>query len=547
MRFKSVLSLLLLVFTASLFAQQPVNHEWAPNEVLIRFADHLKPSVQANGKMGVAAVDAVLADFSVAQWEQLFRAAPELPSDSGFTTYAGEFVRYPKLSNIYRYVLTPDSLGTKMFDLIDAFRALGPEYVVYAEPNFYRSSIGSTLEFNDTLYDQQWSLAAIQADTVIRLMQADTTKSDTTQVIAIIDTGVDRFHEDLQSKMWKNMAEVNGVNGVDDDQNGYVDDKFGWDFINNDGDPMDDNSHGTHCAGIAAAETDNELGMAGVSPGARIMGVKVLQSGGYGTASQVAQGILYAANNGATVINMSLGSPAASMVEQNALAVAYAYSFLVAAAGNNGLCIGIPDPSYKCPDGKTPKPFYPAAYSYVLGVESSSPSGGKSSFSNYDQDGPLSSAYPALLNYEVRAPGSQIISAIPAGNTGNNGRYAVKQGTSMAAPAVAGAVSLLQTFKPTFTHEKTFLHLIHSQTNTIKLLDAITMVLAPQMDYVSYQVVDTIDGDVDAAPDAGETIELVVGLKNVGGYNDSVWASIELDPLEDTTLVDFLQPVRFYG
>ena len=99
------------------------------------------------------------------------------------------------------------------------------------------------------------------------------------------------------------------------DQNGYVDDKFGWDFINNDGDPMDDNSHGTHCAGIAAAETDNELGMAGVSPGARIMGVKVLQSGGYGTASQVAQGILYAANNGATVINMSLGSPAASMVE----------------------------------------------------------------------------------------------------------------------------------------------------------------------------------------------------------------------------------------
>ena len=547
MRFKSVLSFFLLAFSATLFAQQPVNHEWAPNEVLVRFADHLKPSVQANGKIGVADVDAVLADFSVAQWEQLFRAAPELPSDSGFTTYAGEFVRYPKLSNIYRYVLTPDSLGTKMFDMIDAFRALGPEYVVYAEPNFYRSSIGSTLDFNDTLYDQQWSLAAIQADTVIRLMQADTTISDTTQVIAIIDTGVDRFHEDLQSKMWKNMAEVNGVNGVDDDQNGYVDDKFGWDFINNDGDPMDDNSHGTHCAGIAAAETDNELGMAGVSPGARIMGVKVLQSGGYGTASQVAQGILYAANNGATVINMSLGSPAASMVEQNALAVAYAYSFLVAAAGNNGLCIGKPDPTYKCPDGKTPKPFYPAAYSYVLGVESSAPSGAKSSFSNYDEDGPLSSAYPALLNYEVRAPGSQIISAIPAGNTGNNGRYAVKQGTSMAAPAVAGAVSLLQTFKPTFTHEKTFLHLIHSQTNNIKLLDAITMVLAPQMDYVSYQVVDTIDGDVDAAPDAGETIELVVGLKNIGGYNDSVWASIELDPLEDTTLVQFIQPVRFYG
>ena len=128
--------------------------------------------------------------------------------------------------------------------------------------------------------------------------------------------------------------------------------------------------------------------------------------------------------------------------------MAYAYQFLVAAAGNDGKCIGKPNPpDYKCPDGKKPKQNFPGAFSYVLGVESSAPSGGKSGFSNYDEDGPIQSAWPGLWNYEVRAPGSQIISAIPAGNTGNNGRYKFQQGTSMACPAVAGGVALLKSFQ----------------------------------------------------------------------------------------------------
>ena len=151
------------------------------------------------------------------------------------------------------------------------------------------------------------------------------------------------------------------------------------------------------------------------------------------------------------------------------------------------------------------------------------------------------------MNYEVRGPGAQIISAKPAGNTGNNGLYKFSQGTSMATPAVAGAVSLLKSFKPTFTHEKVFLHLIKTQANNIQLNTAIDYILPTEITYVTTSVVDTIDGDEDNRPDAGETIELVMKVKNTGGYNDSVWASIELDPLEDPTLVDFIDSVRFFG
>jgi len=523
---------------------------WVDGEVLVRFADGLDVSrLNSSTFTGLASVDKVLQAARIDEAEQLFPYEIELPtSEQGFTTYNGLYVEYPELGNIYRLHFN-DSL-TSVFDVIDQLTALGESTILYAEPNYYSGIMGVSPknEPNDTLYSQQWANEAIQADTVQARMAADTTVSDTNQVIAIIDTGVDKDHEDLKNKMWVNTAELNGSPGVDDDQNGFIDDTYGWDFINNDGNPMDDNSHGTHCAGSAAAETNNSKGIAGVSPGAKIMGVKVMQSSGYGAAADIAQGILYAANNGASVISMSIGGAGRSKVSEDALAVAYAYSFLVAAAGNDNICIGRPNPTYKCPDGKTPKPFYPAAYSYVLGVESSASYGGKSGFSNYDEDGRIASAYPDLLNYEVRAPGSQIISCKPAGNTGNNGRYNFSQGTSMACPAVAGGVSLLKSFQPTFTHEKVFLHLIKTQTNNIQLNTAIDYILPTEITYVTNTIVDTLaGGDNDNRADAGETVELVVKLKNTGGYNDSVWASIELDGLEDPSLVDFIDSVRFFG
>ncbi len=370
---------------------------WVDGDVLIRFEDNLSISFDKYNTTGYAPIDAILQDLDIKEVEQLFPYAINIPDKAdGFYTYNGLYVEYPRLDNIYR-INFKDSLGSNLFKVIDDLVAL-TDYVKYAEPNYYSGIMGVSPanEPNDTLYSQQWANEAIQADTVQARMAADSTVSDTNQVIAIIDTGVDKDHEDLKNKMWVNTAELNGSPGVDDDQNGFVDDIYGWDFVNNDGNPMDDNSHGTHCAGPAAAEVNNQKGIAGVSPGAKIMGVKVMQSSGYGAAADIAQGILYAANNGASVISMSIGGAGRSKVTEDALAVAYAYSFLVAAAGNDNICIGKPDPMYKCPDGKTPRPFYPAAYSYVLGVESSAPYGGKSGFSNYDEDGRIKSAYPDL-------------------------------------------------------------------------------------------------------------------------------------------------------
>ena len=541
-----------ILMAQSGFAQSVIpldaNSEWVNGEVLVRFSDQINVKVdKATRKVSNTSIRPAFMGVIIEEVEQLFpfqKSAPD--GQSGFYTIGGQWIQYPKLTNIYRFKII-DSTGSQIFNFIKALTDLGGDYVVYAEPN-YVSAIHGSYEPNDTLYAQQWNLEAIQADTVQARMLADSTVTDTNTVIAIIDTGVDKDHLDLRNKMWVNEAELNGLPNVDDDQNGFIDDKYGWDFVNNDGNPMDDNNHGTHCAGIAAAETNNGIGIAGVSPGSKIMAVKVMQSGGYGASADIAQGILYAANNGADIISMSIGGTAPSQVTYDALAVAYAYSFLVASAGNSSLCIGKPSPpDYKCPDGKTPKQNYPAAWSFVLGVESSAPTGGKSGFSNYDEDGPITSAWPNLLNYEVRAPGSQIVSTIVAGNTGNNNRYKVQQGTSMACPAVAGGVALLKAFRPTFTHEKVFLYLIKTQTNNIQLNDAIDFVLPPELMYVTNEVVDTLGGDQDGKPDAGEIVELVVSLKNTGGYNNSIWAKIELDSLEDPSLVTFINPVSHFG
>ncbi|NQS97390.1 MAG: S8 family serine peptidase [candidate division Zixibacteria bacterium] len=132
------------------------------------------------------------------------------------------------------------------------------------------------LEPDDHLAGDQWHLDPFPG--VNAEAAWDSTTGDTLQIIGIIDTGVDWDHPDLAEKIWLNYPEYNGVAGVDDDGNGFVDDIREWDWINEDNDPNDDNCHGTHVAGIAAAESNNGIGVAGISWGAKIMPLKVLQS-----------------------------------------------------------------------------------------------------------------------------------------------------------------------------------------------------------------------------------------------------------------------------
>ena len=172
-------------------------------------------------------------------------------------------------------------------------------------------------------------------------------------VIAVIDTGVDYNHRDLQGNIWCNEAELNGATGVDDDGNGYIDDLHGYNFAYNNSDPMDDNGHGTHVAGIIAAVGNNGLDVAGVCWNARIMSVKILDAGGDGVTADGASAIYYAVANGADVISLSWGSEEDSQVIKDAVAYARRQGVLVvAAAGNEGADIS----------------FYPASYPGVIAV-----------------------------------------------------------------------------------------------------------------------------------------------------------------------------------
>ena len=247
---------------------------------------------------------------------------------------------------------------------------------------------------NDPLYANQPHLELVHMQEVWE----NYTTGDSSQVIAILDTGVDYLHPDLAANTWVNEAELNGIEGYDDDGNGYIDDFHGWDFINADNAPLDDNVHGTHVAGIAAAVTDNEIGIAGASWNARIMPIKVFQStGGWQRIPPLLKGSCTRPTMAPQSLNLSLGSYAESSIMLSALENAYATSAIVASAGNNNIKIG---PCADC------RPHYPSAYSFVLGVEDYPKPDGW--YTNWDQDGPVFTQYANLLNYEVTTPGTGI-------------------------------------------------------------------------------------------------------------------------------------------
>ncbi|PWK13437.1 S8 family peptidase [Tumebacillus permanentifrigoris] len=234
---------------------------------------------------------------------------------------------------------------------------------------------------NDPSYGSQWHLPKIQAP------QAwDITTGSTSRTVAIIDTGVDLNHLDLASKI-----------------------VAGYDFVNNDTVAQDDHGHGTHCAGIAAALSNNATNTAGVDWNAKVMPVKVLNSAGSGSTTAITSGIRWAADHGANVISMSLGGGSFSQAQQDAINYAYGKGvIIVAAAGNSS----------------TSTKSYPAAYANVVAVASTTSTDAMSSFSNFGSW------------VDVAAPGSSILSLKLGGGT------TTMSGTSMATPAVAGLMSL---------------------------------------------------------------------------------------------------------
>jgi len=233
-------------------------------------------------------------------------------------------------------------------------------------------------------------------------------------VVAVVDTGVDYTHEDLDEKMWINRQEIPG-NGKDDDDNGYVDDVFGYDFVNGDAEPLDDNGHGTHVAGIIGAELDNGVDIAGVCPDANIMSLKVLDSTGFGKLTDAVEAFYYAVESGADIISNSWSGPYPSNSLRQAINYAYSQGVIVvAAAGNNG----------------SDEPVYPAFEEHVISVAATNSNDERAPFSNFGDW------------VDIAAPGVDILSLA-------SGRGAVvKSGTSMACPHVVGACALLLSIEP---------------------------------------------------------------------------------------------------
>ena len=261
-------------------------------------------------------------------------------------------------------------------------------------------------------------------------------------VVAVIDSGIDYNHPDLTGNIWSNAGET-GVdaagrnkasNGVDDDGNGFVDDFRGWDFVNNDNDPMDDNNHGTHISGLVAAKRDG-VGITGTAPTAKIMPLKILNRTGVGKIRDEINAINYAVANGARVINVSLGGQQLNNEELSVIRAAEAKgAIVISAAGNDA----------------SPQVDYPARFANEVGIAVGAV-GRNGLFADFSNR-----AGAELLSYFVapggdggRADSGDIYSTVPLSQPGIPYRYFA--GTSMGVPHVAGMVALMLQANPSLT------------------------------------------------------------------------------------------------
>lgn len=234
--------------------------------------------------------------------------------------------------------------------------------VQYAEPNYLYKTMATP---NDPKFGQLWGMQKIQAPA------AWNTKSKGNKVIvAVIDTGVNYKHEDLKGNVWVNEAEANGTAGVDDDGNGYIDDIHGMNGINNSGDPLDDQSHGSHCSGTIAGVGNNGVGVTGVCWEAQVMGCKFLSASGSGSSSDAIKCINYAVENGAKVLSNSWGGGGFSIGLYDAIKNARDKGVLFVAACGNSYSGQLSLPAGYCQEQNYNGKTYPGL-SNVLAVAAS--------------------------------------------------------------------------------------------------------------------------------------------------------------------------------
>lgn len=541
------------------FSDRPSQEQQCPRgeceiqkgRVLIKLTP--EQSAPAVNSVGTLSVNSTLAAHGVISLEAVFPRAEPPRAGESITTARGQKVARPDLTRWYRAVL-----GDNDADVFAAARALSQSPgVAWAEPDYLRRPAGSRVSYsgmkkgapnqarhlkahspltapNDPLYGQQWHLTAVNAPQAWDYLESQGLPPGGSHdvIVAVIDTGVDYNHPDLAANIWTNSQEIPG-NGIDDDHNGYVDDVHGVDVITNSGNPADDHGHGTHVAGIIAAQANNNIGGVGVAYNVQVMPIKAAQYSGVLAASDIAEAIYYAASKGADVINMSFGGYSRSQVEEDALAVGFSQAVLVAAAGNDAK-VNVP-----CFRGLN---FYPAAYNYVLGVMARTQTPDSqgdylAGFSNFD-------CQPQDTNeYEVMVPGVDIWSTLP------NNQYAAWDGTSMAAPIVSGIAALVRTkYADRNSYSSRFIMgQIVSTAPSLRAYTpgqgvpisypaptantALTTTATPNLAYLQHWSFDPTSlspsNDNDGVVDSGETIDLGLGVRNRWGNATQVMVTLE--------------------
>jgi subtilisin family serine protease len=386
------------------FTMAAADSSYKPGELLVRFAP------KANGKQrDKKEKERILRSLDGGTIKHKFKLVPGL-----------NVVKLPK--------------GHKVKDVLKKFNK--KTGILYAQAN-YRLTVDSAPPRcfpNDPLFSDLWGMHNIgqsggTPDADINAPEAWCVRTAADDIIvAVIDTGVDYTHPDLAANMWVNEAEFNGTPGVDDDGNGYIDDIYGYDFYNDDGDPWDDHYHGTHCAGTIGAVGDNGIGVAGVCWDVRIMALKWIGSGGNGWTDDAIDCVEYSILMGANLSsnswrqdNPSVPNPALEDAINRAGAAGLLF---VASAGNDNVDNDV-------------YPHYPSSYTSdsVIAVLATDKYDNKSGFSCY-----------GLISVDLGAPGSSILSCQPGGG------YQYLNGTSMATPHVAGACALVWSVCPSLTN-----------------------------------------------------------------------------------------------
>lgn len=317
-------------------------------------------------------------------------------------------------------------------ELSHTLEALGEDpSVVYAEPNQVITLPATTVQATSLpgdLGEELWGLhntgqsGGTPGADISALEAWQTSRGTDGPLIAVVDTGVDYNHPDLQANIWTNPGEIPG-NGIDDDGNGVVDDIHGYSALDDNGDPFDGNRHGTHVAGTIAAVGDNGQGITGVMQRAQLMPIKIFSAEGRTSSDVIVRGLLYAAKMGVDITNNSWGARPSEAIKE---AFASHDALHVMAAGNRN-------------QDNDSSPAFPSNLDLdnLVVVAASDRNDQKANYSNY-----------GVKNVDVTAPGSDIWSTFPGGG------YTSMSGTSMAAPHVTGTAGLIASAYPTLSTQE---------------------------------------------------------------------------------------------